>query len=159
MGVGKVLSVDSPYGRLVNVICFDADYPGMMRQAGQARADLMLVPGDNWQAIDQAHTHDATFRAVENGSSLVREASKGLSMTVDYEERVLSASDSFTTDQQVMVAYVSMHRVRTIYATVGDLFAWLCIIGLVALTVLAIAQRRKRSSVTAAPLPAPQPTR
>ena len=60
-----------------------------------------------------------------------------------------------------MVAYVPMHGVRTIYATIGDLFAWLCIIGLLALTGLAIMQSRKsRSAAEAAdaPLPEPQPT-
>jgi apolipoprotein N-acyltransferase len=142
------------------VICFDADYPGMVRQAGQAGADLLLVPSDDWQAIDPAHTHDATFRAIENGYSLVRQASKGLSMTVDYEGHVLASSDYYTTDDQVMVAYVPMQGVRTIYATIGDLFAWLCIIGLVALTGLAIMQSRKRQSASpAAPLPEPQATR
>ena len=137
------------------------DYPGTMRQAGQAGADLMLVPSDDWQAIDPYHTQVATFRAIENGFSLVREASKGLSMAVDYEGRVLSASDYFTTDNQIMVAYVPMHGVRTIYATIGDLFAWLCIIGLLALTGLAIVQSRKRRSAeaAAAPFQEPQPTR
>ncbi len=161
LGDGKVPIADSPYGRLANVICFDADYPATMRQAGQAGADLMLVPSDDWQAIDPAHAHDATFRAIENGYSLVRQASKGLSVTVDYEGRILAASDYFTTDQQVMVAYVPMHGVRTIYATIGDLFAWLCIAGLVALTGLAVIQSRRRRSVgaEAVPLPEPQPTR
>jgi len=153
--------VDSPYGRLAGGICFDADFPGIVRQAGQSGADLLIVPSDDWQAIDPAHTQDATFRAIENGFSLVRESSKGLSIAVDYEGRVLSASDYFSTDQQVMVAYVPMSGVRTIYATIGDLFAWLCIIGLAALTGLAIIQSRKRRSAAeaAAPLPEPQPTR
>jgi apolipoprotein N-acyltransferase len=159
LGDGKIPIVESPYGRLANVICFDADYPGTVRQAGQAGADLLLVPGDDWQAIDPSHTQVATFRAIENGFSEVREASNGLSMAVDYEGRVLSASDYFTTDHQVMVAYVPMHGVRTIYATIGDLFAWLCMISLVALTGLAIMQSRKRPSAAAAPLPEPQPTR
>ena len=160
-GDGKVPIVESPYGRLAGVICFDADFPGTMRQAGQAGADLMFVPGDDWQAIDPYHSQVATFRAIENGYSLVRQASKGLSMAVDYEGHVLSASDYFTTDNQIMVAYVPMHGVRTIYATIGDLFAWLCIIGLLALTVLAIVQSRKRRSAeaAAAPLQEPQPTR
>ena len=48
--------VDSPYGRLANVICFDLDYPGTIRQAGQAGADLLLAPSDDWQAVDPAHT-------------------------------------------------------------------------------------------------------
>lgn len=119
----------------------------------------MLVPGNDWQAIDPQHTHDATFRAIENGYSLVRQASEGLSMAVDYEGRVLASSDYYTTGQQVMVAYMPMHGVYTIYSTIGDLFAWLCIIGLLALTGLAIMRSRKRSSVpTATPLPEPQPT-
>jgi apolipoprotein N-acyltransferase len=159
LGDGKVPLVDSPYGRLANVICFDLDYPGMIRQAGQGGADLLLAPSDDWQAIDPAHTQIATFRAIENGFSLVRQTSKGLSMAVDYEGRVLSASDYFSTDQQIMVAYVPMHGVHTIYATIGDLFAWLCIIGLLALTALSIIQSRKRRSAPAAPLPEPQPTR
>jgi apolipoprotein N-acyltransferase len=161
-GDGKMPIVDSPYGRLAGVICFDADYPGMMRQAGQGGADLMFVPGDDWQAIDPYHTQVATFRAIESGFSEVRQASKGLSMAVDYEGHVLSASDYFTTDQQVMVAYVPMQGVRTIYATIGDLFAWLCIVGLLGLTGLTIMQSRNRRSAAAAaaaPLPESQPTR
>jgi apolipoprotein N-acyltransferase len=158
-GDGKVPIAESPYGRLANVICFDLDYPGTMRQAGQAGADLLLGPSDDWQGFDPTHAQHATFRAIENGFSLVREASQGLSIAVDYEGRVLSASDYFTTDQQVMVAYVPMHGVRTIYATMGDLFAWLCIIGLLALTGLAIMQGGLRRSAAAAPLPEPQPTR
>jgi len=125
-GDGKVPLIESPYGRLAGVICFDLDYPGMVRQAGQGGADLLFGPSDDWQAFDPLHAQHATFRAIENGFSLVREASRGLSMTVDYEGRVLASSDYFTTDQQVMVAYVPMHGVRTIYATIGDLFAWLC---------------------------------
>lgn len=77
---------------------------------------------------------------------LVREASKGLSITVDYEGHVLAASDYFSTDQQVMVAYVPMHGDRTIYAAIGDLFAWLCTVGLVALIGLTIVQSRKNRS-------------
>ncbi|MEO7001231.1 MAG: hypothetical protein ABI068_05485 [Ktedonobacterales bacterium] len=53
---------------------------------------------------------------------------------------MLAASDYFTTNQQVMVAYVPMHGVHTIYATTGDLSAWLRRIGLVALISLAIIQ-------------------
>jgi apolipoprotein N-acyltransferase len=160
LGDGKVPIVDSPYGRLANVICYDADYPGTVRQAGQAGADLLFVLSDELSGYDPYHTQMATFRALENGFSLVRPTSKGLSMAVDYEGRVLAASDYFSTDQQVMVAYVPMHGVRTIYATIGDLFAWLCLIGLLAFTGMAIIQSRKRSSVaTAASLPEPQPTR
>lgn len=142
-GDGKVPTVQTPYGRLSNVICFDADFPGTMRQAGQAGADVMLMPSNDWQAIDPYHTQVATFSAIENGFSEVRQTSHGLSMAVDYEGQVLSASDYFTTDPQVMVAYVPVQGVHTIYATIGDLFAWLSLAGLVVLIGVAFARRRK----------------
>src|SRR6266487_2571745 len=116
-GDGQVPTVQTPYGRLSNVICFDADFPGTLRQAGQAGADIMLVPSSDWREIDPYHTQVATFRAIENGYSLVRQTGNGLAMTVDYEGNVLSASDYFTSDPQVMVAYVPMQGVHTIYAT------------------------------------------
>ena len=95
------------------------------------------------ERIDPYHTQVTTFRAIENGYSLVRQASNRLAMTVDYEGHVLAASDYFTTDPQVMVAYVPMQGVRTIYATIGDLFAWLSMAGLVVLIGVAFARRRK----------------
>jgi apolipoprotein N-acyltransferase len=69
-GDGKVPMVQTPYGRLSNVICFDADFPGTIHQAGQAGADVLLVPGNDWREIDPLHTQMATFRAIENGFSL-----------------------------------------------------------------------------------------
>jgi len=172
-GDGQVPTVQTPYGRLSTVVCYDADFPGTLRQAGQAGADILLVPSNDWQAIDPYHTQLTTFRAIENGYSLVRQATNGLAMTVDYEGNVLAASDFFTTDPQVMVAYVPMQGVRTIYATIGDLFAWLSVAGLVVLIGVALARRRKvgeagaaapieaspiEAMPTEAQLPEPQPS-
>ncbi len=154
-GDGNVPTVQTPYGRLATVVCYDADFPGTMRQAGQAGADIMLVPSNDWQAYDPYHTQLITFRAIENGYSLVRQTSNGLAMAVDYEGHVLAASDYFTTDPQVMVAYVPMQGVRTIYAMIGDLFAWLSVAGLVVLIGVAIARRRKAGEAgEAAPISA-----
>ena len=71
-------------------------------------------------------------------------------MAADYEGHVRAAADYFTTDQQVMLAELPTHGVRTIYATVGDVFAWLCIAGLALLTGLAIL--RHRTPQQAAPI-------
>jgi apolipoprotein N-acyltransferase len=142
-GNGQVPTVQTPYGRLSTVICWDADFPSTPRQAGQAGTDILLVPGNDPQADDPYHTQVTTFRAIENGYSLVRQASNSLAMTVDYEGHVLAASDYYTTDSQVMVAYVPIQGVRTIYATIGDLFAWLSMAGLLVLIGFALVRRRK----------------
>jgi apolipoprotein N-acyltransferase len=156
-GDGKVPLVDTPYGRFAGAICFDLDFPALVRQAGRGGADLFLGPSDDWRAEDPIHAHDAAFRAVEDGVSLVRPASGGLALAVDYEGRVLAASDYYTTDHQVMVADMPTRGVHTIYATIGDLFAWLCIAGLFGFIGLAVLQGRRRRSAAQVTTPAPEP--
>jgi apolipoprotein N-acyltransferase len=128
-GEGKVPTTETPYGRLANVICFDADFPFLMRQAGSQDVSMMLVPSSDAQGIALVHTQLLTFQAIENGYSLVKPTNLGLSMAVDYQGRVLAATDYFTTDQPTMIANVPMKGAWTIYAHVGDLFAFLCLIG------------------------------
>jgi apolipoprotein N-acyltransferase len=100
----------------------------------------------------------ATFTAIEAGSSLVTQADQGLSEAVDYEGHVLASTDFFTTDPQVMVAYVPMQGVHALYATIDDLFAWLSVAGLVVLIAVALARRRTAGApVPTAPDGSPPP--
>ena len=48
LGDGKVSTVQTPYGRLSSVICYDMSFLDTIRQAGLAEADVMLVPGYDW---------------------------------------------------------------------------------------------------------------
>lgn len=48
--------------------------------------------------------------------------------------------DFFQTADQVMVAQVPTRGVRTLYARVGDAFAWACILGLVLVAVMVTFQ-------------------
>jgi apolipoprotein N-acyltransferase len=146
-GPGLVPTASTPYGRLATVICFDADFPILVRQAGQARTDLLLVPSSDWETVAETHAQMHVFRAIENGVTLVRPTRQGLSIATDYLGRVLGQADSFTTAKTVMVAAVPTQGVPTIYARIGDSFAYLCVAGLVILAGAALSRQR----VVAAP--------
>jgi hypothetical protein len=77
-GDAAVATVDTPYGKLANLICFDADFPGLPRQSGGQGVDMMLVPSNDWREFGAVHTQKATLRAIENGYSLVRQDTEGL---------------------------------------------------------------------------------
>lgn len=127
---GLIKSDRTPYGRLGGAICFDMDFPGLLKQAGRQRVDIMLVPSNDWREIDPWHTHMARIRAIEQGFNMVRHTSGGLSMAADFQGRVLSSMDHYTTTDRVLISHVPTRGARTVYARVGDLFAWLCIGGL-----------------------------
>ena len=54
---------------------------------------------------------------------------------------MLAAVDSFATEQPAFVTALPSRRVFTVYAAVGDAFAYLCVAGLAALTATALLRR------------------
>ena len=61
--------------------------------------------------------------------SLVRPARFGIPAAVDAHGRTLASMDEAAAEQLVLVAQVPINGVRTLYARIGDLFAWLCVAG------------------------------
>ena len=78
------------------------------------------------------------YRAIENGFTLVRSTGEGLSVVVDRTGCVLAASDYFQKNDGVMTAHAPVKGTWTIYSLIGDFFAQLCILGLVAFIILAL---------------------
>ncbi len=134
---GQLKFVNTSYGRISTVVCFDADSVQLLHQAGEGAAGLMLIPSNDWRAIDPWHTQMAVFRAVEQGFNMVRHVSKGLSIATDYQGRVLGMMDHYQTfGDRELVAEVPTIGVRTIYSRTGDLFSWLVLAGLGCLALL-----------------------
>lgn len=130
---GRIRTLDTPYGRVAAVICFDMDFPQLLRQAGEKGVDILIAPSNDWREIDPWHTQMAVFRAIEEGFNLVRHASGGLSMATDAKGRVLASMDHYTSTQRAMVSVVPTRGTRTLYSRAGDLFPIGCLIALAAL--------------------------
>ncbi|MFD2420451.1 nitrilase-related carbon-nitrogen hydrolase [Amycolatopsis pigmentata] len=135
-GTGPVPVVDTPYGRLSNIICYDADFPASVRVA----TDIMLVPGGDWPEMGRIHTQMASLRAIENGYALVRSDLNGSSQAFDRQGHVLSQQDTTTGDNAPWITDVPTRGATTVYRAIGDVFSWLC----AALTLVAIGLAIRR---------------
>ena len=132
-------------GRMAAAICFEADFPDFIRQAGQHRADLLILPVNEWKSIKNIHFQMHVFRAIENGVPLVRAAASGLSGAVDPWGRVLSMSDFYAAGDRTMTAQLPLGRIPTLYARTGDWFSWLCVAGLAAMLAVVMIGTAQRS--------------
>ena len=74
LGDGNLQTVETPFGVLSGVICWDADFPTVIQQTGQKGVGLLVVPSGDWLEINPIHSQMAVFRAIENGMSMVRQA-------------------------------------------------------------------------------------
>jgi len=144
-GNGSIPVVETSDGRMAGAICFEADFPDFIRGAGERRADLLIVPVNEWKEIKDIHFRMHVFRAIENGVPLVRAAASGLSAAIDPWGRVLSVSDFWAAGDRTMTAQVPVGRVPTLYARTGDLFAWLCVAAVAAVLAIAVVIPARRS--------------
>ena len=147
VGSGGIQVVPTANGRIAGAICFDADFPSYMRRAGLGTTELFVLPVNEWRSIKDIHFQMHVFRAIENGMPILRAAALGLSAAVDPWGRVLGVADHLAPGDSTLVAQLPIGHVPTLYSRVGDLFAWLCVAGLVStlgLGALASATRLAR---------------
>ena len=143
-------TVETPYGTLSGIICNDTDHEEIVTQAGRNGTDILFSPSMEYQAIDPYHAHMATYRAIENGVTLVRQADNGLSIAVDPYGRTSATMDHFNNSERVFVAKVPILSAFTIYPYIGDLFAWLAMVALAVLAMVGIVRgRREKRAATA----------
>jgi apolipoprotein N-acyltransferase len=125
-GDGHIPSIATGYGNLGLSICYDADFPFQMRQVGRNKTDLLLLPSGDWYSISPYHTYMAVYRAVENGCSMMRQASSGLSLATDYRGKAIGSLDYFKDGTKLWLADIPVGHVETVYSKIGDVFAWCC---------------------------------
>lgn len=151
-GDGQVPVVATNFGRVALSICYDADFPSLMRKASIKGADIMILPSGDWREISPYHAQMATLRAVENGFSLFRMVSGATSIATDFNGRVLSKRDFYTSGERIMTTYLPVRGTVTIYSVLGDVLPWLCLGYLVVLVLLTFLKKIEMFSVKVAPL-------
>jgi len=143
-GPGGLSAINTPYGRISITICRDLEFPAYVREAGRKKADIVLSPAFDFpKGITPSNTYNQMLRAVENGFSLVRAVSNGLSVAVDYHGRVLSSMNYFNASNPIMYADVPRKGIRTVYSTIGDILPWLCTAGFMFFVAFSIISAKK----------------
>lgn len=139
--------------RLGPMICYEDILTEFGRQLARLRPHLLVnITNDAWfgdTSEPWEHLALSVFRAVELRTDLVRAVNTGVSAFIDAAGRVTARTYSVDPDRDPRGADRLLHRValieggRTVYAIVGDLFAWMCVTATAVLYVLPRLRRRK----------------
>ncbi|CAI5505165.1 unnamed protein product [Closterium sp. Naga37s-1] len=108
-GSGTLPVVDTPLGRLSVAICFDLQFPALISQAGRQGVDILLQPSWTWGAIGHVTLQTDAVRAAENGLTLLRCSSIGVSGVVSPYYRTLDAQEGLDTGLLTMVLPLQPH--------------------------------------------------
>ncbi len=140
-GAGELLVVELESLRLGAMICQDDNFTDLARGYGRRRAQLVVVPTNDWAQVKDYHLENALFRSVENGYAMVRAASNGISAIVSPRGELLARRDHFREGAGVIVARVALGEGGRPYSALGD---WLAGAAALMLLLGAIARRRAR---------------
>lgn len=141
--------VDTPdFGRIGLGICFDYNFPSLIDQAGQNQVDLMLQASWTWGPIGTFHARGNSLRAIENGFTMLRCGSSGMSgvftATSDspYQQQFATLSNQTLIFQLPRLPYT-----RTTYTVFRGAFGWISLaIGLISLLYLIITSVLRKVS-------------
>lgn len=105
-------------------ICKDMDFPQMGRDYGNDGAGLLLVPA--WDFVEDGWLHGrmAVLRGVESGFSIARAPKQGILTVTDDRGRIIAEQVTGTAPFVTLAATVPVRNERTLYARLGDWFAW-----------------------------------
>ncbi|KAL7328224.1 hypothetical protein PS15p_206527 [Mucor circinelloides] len=129
-GPAKLQYVDTEeFGRVSGGICFDFNFPQFISQSSSLNVDLMLQPSWTWGPIGTYHQQTNTLRAVENGFTLFRCVSQGVSGIYEptlngvFNQKVASINV-----EHYLFSLPLQKRVATLYGYIGDSFSVLCLV-------------------------------
>jgi len=119
-------------------ICFDFDFPTFIQKTtrkhfSSSESLIMLQPGWDWGPIGIVHARMVAQRAVENGFTLFRCSSGGVSGVYDAYGNVITETimgtklhDTLKSASSYTARIPILPRVRTPYSLLGDSFGIIC---------------------------------
>lgn len=143
--------------KLGPIICYEDIIPAFVRKVMALAPHLLVnITNDAWfgkTSEPYEHLQLAVFRSIEHRRDMVRAVNTGVSTFVSATGRVYRKSivvDPVTekVPPVTLLDEVAMLEGRTVYGVIGDLFAYLCAIGLL---VLLWRSRTPRAQVTDLP--------
>lgn len=136
----RLLDAPLPIGLAV---CKDMDFHDVSRTYATLGAQLLLVPAWDFGVDGWLHSRMAIMRGVENGFAIARTARSGRLTLSDDRGRVVAEASSEKQDAE-LVGDLPLHRDHILYARWGDWFAYVNLVLLGLLLVLAIWQAPER---------------
>ena len=125
-GVGPPLVATIAGLPLGGAVCKDFDFAETARWLSRNGARIVVAPAWDFGIDGWLHGRMAVLRGVEGGFTLVRSARRGEMTVSDRYGRVIASAPSGANAPLLIAQAPVPDGGPTIYATIGDVFGWLC---------------------------------
>jgi len=142
----KPLPLNTGKGQIGILVCFEGIFPDLARQyVNDGSRMLVNITNDAWFGKSSApyqHLSMVVFRAVENRVPVVRAANTGITSIIDSKGHIHGMTPLF--QEGFLSSEVRLGEGGSFYTRFGDLFAWLCLLAMVAFCVVIYRTEKNR---------------
>ncbi len=135
----------SAEARIGALVCYEAVFPSLAREAAMAGADLLVTMTNDswfgWSSGPRQHLAHSVLRSAETGLPLLRAANTGISVIVDGDGRLLG--ELGLGERGILVARVGLGRKAPSGLWLGGAVSWACAILSIVFAGLAFVPRRR----------------
>ncbi len=144
----RAIPLDAGNTKLGIQVCYEIIFPELARQYVQAGARVLVaITNDAWFGRSSApyqHLAISTFRAIETRTPLIRAANTGVTAIVDQNGHIRTMTGLFV--EAYRTGEVQPGSGTSLYLTIGDTPAWLCVLLTAAIALLAWIKRKHITS-------------
>ncbi len=141
---GTYPTIDTAFGRMGSIICYDTDFTDTARKLARQGAKIIAVPSADWPAIAAKHYVHSVFRALETGAAVAKSEYSVDSAIIDAWGRIDASAITPDGSAAVLVADVPLREGTPPVAWLGDWVGWLCAAGVLSRMLFRWRSRRAR---------------
>ncbi|MEI7816837.1 MAG: apolipoprotein N-acyltransferase [Desulfuromonadales bacterium] len=147
----KAVTLDTGSTKLGVQVCYEIIFPELARQYVQSGARVLVaITNDAWFGRSSApyqHLAISIFRAIETRTPLIRAANTGVTAIVDQNGHIRTMTGLFT--EAYRTGEIQPGSGQSLYLTIGDAPAWLCVLLTAGIVLLAWRKRKVTNSNSA----------
>jgi apolipoprotein N-acyltransferase len=133
-----------PGERWALAVCFDLDWPALVRENRQHGATLLLVPALDFTNDRWLHSRMAVMRGIESGVGIARAPQLGELVASDSRGHILASAETGVTVTRSVLASIPLSTGKTVYVRFGNWFGWLSVALFLGAFVGAVLRRTLR---------------
>ena len=122
--------VNTKYGKLSAVICYDVNYPIFINSLSKMNLDILIVPSWDYSSVAEFQSQEARYKAIEGGFNLIKNTAEGVVIASDYKGRILNYFSAKGCEDYFIVSELYKHGVVTLYSYIGQWFNLIYLLGI-----------------------------
>ena len=140
----RAVTLDTGSTKLGVQVCYEVIFPELARQYVHAGARVLVaITNDAWFGRSSApyqHLAISIFRAIETRTPLIRAANTGVTAIIDQNGHIRSMTGLFV--EAYRIGEIQPGSGKSLYLTIGDTPAWLCVVLTAGVALLAWFKRK-----------------